>query len=232
MFRRIWLRCLMCGLVIAAFTGCGKKDLNDPVIVIEGDNPLFLALGSEWVLPPYSASDMEDGDLTDEVTIENENVLTDQIGEWNVVFSVSDNAGNRASDTLHVYVGMDLAAYAGDYTVEEIRDVDGDGILGEADVIDEIAGYAISITAGPEQNSLLIDNLGDYGNGVETILYFAGNLKDQLSLDDFIPDDDGIHLTGSGMVTTGSISSVIISFEYEAEDGGLSVPCESQFIKN
>lgn len=229
---RIWTMRLLCWFVFAGLlTACKKKDLNDPVIIIEGDNPLFIGLGGTWEIPPYSASDIEDGDLTADVIIDNSEINTGQISEWHVVFSVSDNAGNRAIDTLYVNVGMDIDAYIGEYVVDEIRDIDGDGILGEADVTDEIAAFTITIEAGPEENSLIISNFGNYGNGVETVMEFYGNLNDQITLDTFIPDADGIHLTGNGQVTTGTLSSIIIDFDYEAEDGAIEVPCEAQFTK-
>lgn len=205
--------------------------MNAPVIIIEGDNPLFLELGGAWVLPAYSASDIEDGDLTADVQIENAEINTGQIAVWQVLFSVSDQDGNKAFDTLTVNIGMGVTAYAGDYMVNEIRDVDGDGILGEADVTDEVASYTISISAGPEENALIIDNLGDYGKGVETIVYFNGLLNEELSLDTFIPDEDGIHLEGTGEVVNGTTESVTIQFDYDAEDGGITVPCEAEFTK-
>lgn len=225
------MRFMYCWLFASLLVACKKKDMNAPLIIIEGENPLFIELGGTWVLPAYSASDIEDGDLTADVQIANAEINTGQIAAWEVVFSVSDQDGNKAFDTLFVNIGMGATAYTGDYSVNEIRDVDGDGILGEADVTDEVAAYTISISAGPEENALIIDNLGDYGKGVETIVYFNGELNEQLSLDTFIPDEDGIHLEGTGEVVTGTSESVIIQFDYDAEDGDITVPCEAEFIK-
>ncbi len=47
----------------------------------------------------YTASEFETGDLTDEVIIDDSQVIYDEVGPYDVVFTVSDNDGNTLTET-------------------------------------------------------------------------------------------------------------------------------------
>jgi len=82
--------------------GC-KKDKTPPVITILGYNPITSCVGIPYVDPGATATDDEDGDITDKIntTIE---IDTSQSGTGYVYYSVSDNAGNSASATRIINV--------------------------------------------------------------------------------------------------------------------------------
>lgn len=71
------------------------KDITGPEIVLEGDSTYELTVNTEYEEPGFSALDNVDGDVTDNVKMEN-NIDTSTIGEYEVVYTVSDEAGNES----------------------------------------------------------------------------------------------------------------------------------------
>ena len=78
-------------------------DKTAPVITLTGDNPMELEVGEEYVEPGATAEDNVDGDVTDSIKISSD-VNTEEAGTYEVVYTVSDSAGNTASETRVVKV--------------------------------------------------------------------------------------------------------------------------------
>ncbi|ADU32126.1 DUF5011 domain-containing protein [Evansella cellulosilytica] len=78
-------------------------DTTAPVISLDGDNPLIIEKGSEFVEPGYTAVDNVDGDITDQVAVTGE-VDTNTPGEYTLTYSVNDSEGNNAQITREVIV--------------------------------------------------------------------------------------------------------------------------------
>ncbi len=85
-------------------------DVINPVITLQGDNPLSAFVGFSFVDPGYSAADETDGDITPSVTVSG-SVDTDTIGTYSLTYSASDAAGNVASVVRTVNV---IAVVAGE----------------------------------------------------------------------------------------------------------------------
>jgi peptidoglycan/xylan/chitin deacetylase (PgdA/CDA1 family) len=79
-------------------------DVNPPEIVLSGSSTVYVALGSSFVDPGYSAYDLWDGDLTDQVQISG-SVDTGTRGAYGITYTVEDSSGNTASAgrTVRVY---------------------------------------------------------------------------------------------------------------------------------
>jgi len=77
-------------------------DTTAPVIMLSGDNPLELVVGSSYSEPGHSATDNVDGDITSSVSINSSAVNTGAIGSYSVTYNVSDAAGNAATTTTRV----------------------------------------------------------------------------------------------------------------------------------
>lgn len=77
---------------------------NTPVISITGDNPIQTALGQPYSDPGGTASDVEDGDLTDDLQIDPSAVDTSQLGTYTVSYTVTDSAGKSALESRVVEV--------------------------------------------------------------------------------------------------------------------------------
>lgn len=85
-----------------------KDDGNEgdkvaPEITLNGDNPMELEVGDTYEEPGATATDDVDGDVTDNIKISGE-VNTDKAGTYEVVYTVSDEAGNEATATREVIV--------------------------------------------------------------------------------------------------------------------------------
>src|SRR5699024_8243393 len=80
-----------------------EEDTVEPVITLNGDNPMELEVGEEYVEPGATAEDDVDGELTEHIKIDGK-VITDEPGEYEVTYTVSDAAGNKATETRTVIV--------------------------------------------------------------------------------------------------------------------------------
>ncbi|MFC4599835.1 immunoglobulin-like domain-containing protein [Cohnella hongkongensis] len=79
-------------------------DGDSPVIVLRGDNPMVVAVGSEFVDPGATAQDAQDGDVTAAITVTG-SVYAHAAGTYTLSYNVSDSAGNAAPEakrTVHV----------------------------------------------------------------------------------------------------------------------------------
>lgn len=105
---------IMTALVAVAIiaTSCGKDDTSNPVITLNGDKNIEIDLGATYTDNGATANDEEDGDLTSQITVSG-TVNTNQVGVYEITYSVSDEAGNTTTETRNVYVKA--AKLAGNY---------------------------------------------------------------------------------------------------------------------
>ena len=78
-------------------------DTTAPVITIIGANPVDVDLGATYSDAGATATDVHDGDLTSTITVSS-NVDTNTAGTYTVTYTVSDAAGNQATETRTVNV--------------------------------------------------------------------------------------------------------------------------------
>jgi len=213
------------------FTGCGTDDLSTPTIVLDGDDPLLIALGGTYTEPGFTATDDEDGNISANVTTDESDINTDNIGEYEVTYTVTDEAGNVGTTTRVVRVVMDKPAYTGTYQVSEICDMDGDGILGEVGVPFEINDYTVTVTSGGDADELLFENFGAYGGTVVVPVYFLGDLNELLEVDTYNLPGSTIYFNADGEITVGTTSDIKFNLDYTTQDGAVIIPCEAQFEK-
>ena len=88
--------------LIGLISSC-NKDTTPPVITIIGDNPVNTCFEMNYTDAGATASDDEDGDITDKIEITS-NVDTMNVGIYNVKYVVKDNEGNRTEATRTVEV--------------------------------------------------------------------------------------------------------------------------------
>ncbi|MBM7716583.1 hypothetical protein JOC94_003604 [Bacillus thermophilus] len=74
-----------------------------PELTLQGENPLVIELGSEFIDPGVTAFDQLDGDLTDKVVVEHE-IDTSNPGIYEVTYSVTNSTGFTESVTREVMV--------------------------------------------------------------------------------------------------------------------------------
>jgi hypothetical protein len=79
-------------------------DTTAPVITLLGDNPQTIEFGNEYIEAGATSTDDVDGDLTANIIVDSSELSTSTLGTYEVVYSVSDSAGNTASTTRTVNV--------------------------------------------------------------------------------------------------------------------------------
>ncbi len=87
-------------LSIPFISSCNKdKDKDPPVITLLGTNPAIAGQGIEYVDAGATATDQEDGNITDKIIVNNE-VNTADTGTYYVRYNVQDEAGNQAQEVV------------------------------------------------------------------------------------------------------------------------------------
>jgi len=79
-------------------------DSTPPVLTLLGDNPQEIEVGASYVELGANATDNYDGNLTDNITIDNSSINTNVLGSYEVLYSVNDSFGNSANATRIVNV--------------------------------------------------------------------------------------------------------------------------------
>lgn len=95
-------------LEIHANNGIGRLGLGDriePDIVLLGEARVNIPAGQQYLDPGATAVDDIDGDITDKIGVSG-SVNSSVVGAHSITYSVSDRAGNRASVTRTVVVGV------------------------------------------------------------------------------------------------------------------------------
>jgi hypothetical protein len=95
-------------LEIHANNGIGRLGLGDrigPEIELLGAASVNIPAGQEYVDPGATAADDIDGDITDKIEVSG-TVNSTVVGTQTITYSVADRAGNRASATRTVIVGV------------------------------------------------------------------------------------------------------------------------------
>src|SRR3989304_10048610 len=72
-----------------------KRDKEEPVITLEGEKTVKLALNASYVEPGYTASDDKDGDITRKVIV-SDTIIPDTVGTYIIQYKVSDEKGRDA----------------------------------------------------------------------------------------------------------------------------------------
>ena len=90
----------------------GPVDNTPPVITLIGDNPQTVDLDAAYTELGATAIDDIDGDISDSIVIDVSAVSTDIVGSYDVIYSVSDSAGNQAEPVARVVSVVDPNATA------------------------------------------------------------------------------------------------------------------------
>lgn len=187
------------------FTGCIEEDLTNPVITLLGDNPMTIEFGTAFTDPGATALDDIDGDLTTSILSDPLAVDVNMAGEYDVVYSVTDAAGNTAQETRKVYVTHTSANIAGNYDVSEDCSVSGQFSYTTGGVIQKTGGTKFEIT---------FTNFGDYVNTINVEGELTGNDGKTIS----IPLQIDVNGTDINIEGTGTVNSegTILTIDYTA----------------
>ncbi|MBN2730519.1 MAG: DUF5011 domain-containing protein [Bacteroidales bacterium] len=145
---------LMAIIAVISIIGvsCTEDDITNPTITLTGNATMYVQLGDDFTDPGATANDDKDGDLTTQISVTG-TVNTDQVGMYELTYSVSDEAGNTKSEVRTVYVEAD--GLAGSYAVSATVTGPGAGTY----------NYTETITASStDYNKLIISNFSGFSN--------------------------------------------------------------------
>lgn len=108
---------------VVSFSSCKKEDTTAPVITVTGGNAQSQSLpttagAGTYTNPTATATDDEDGDLSTSVTVSG-TVDANNKGTYTLTYSVTDAAGNTATQDVVVDIVNDAEAFAGNYSVHD-----------------------------------------------------------------------------------------------------------------
>ena len=87
-----------------------EPDTTAPVITLDGANPLYVEAGTSYSDPGATATDDEDGDLTDDIEVGGDTVDVFTLGSYSVTYDVSDSSGNAAATVTRTVIVEDTTA--------------------------------------------------------------------------------------------------------------------------
>lgn len=122
-------------------------DEEQPIIILQGNNPLILEVGTAYEEPGAIAKDNADGDISDQIEITT-NVDTTKLGIYQVIYKVIDSSNN--------YTEVIRAVEVVDTTIPEIA------LEGESEIIIELGD------SYKDPGAIAIDNYdGELTNQIE-----------------------------------------------------------------
>lgn len=193
------------------FTACEIEDLDSPTItLVGGDMEVVLNAAGGFVEPGFEANDEQDGDLTANVIVTG-TVDATKIGSYEIMYSVSDKAGNKATVKRIVDVVVNQATFTGSWAVVDVVTGDNPGTY----------NYTATITpSGVNTARLLVSNFGGFD------VAFVANVDFDKFGNFTVPSQpmtgSGYNGTISGTGTTG-VNGLTLAINYTVnyQDGDL-----------
>ncbi len=104
------------------YTGGTSYTGSVPVIGFRDGHTLFLNVGQTYNRNTYYATDFEDGDITNSVSVEGDLMDTSTKGVYSVYYSVIDSDGNSVTKERTIYVGYnDMDSEIGTTDIESFK---------------------------------------------------------------------------------------------------------------
>lgn len=88
---------------LTSILGAGVVDVTDPIIIVLNEE-VTISLGEEFDPPTATATDDIDGDLTDLIEIDYNDLNTNEAGIYTIYYTVTDSAGNTTTVPVTVIV--------------------------------------------------------------------------------------------------------------------------------
>lgn len=200
---------------------CTEDDITDPTITLIGAETMTVDLGDVFIDPGATANDDKDGDLTSQISVTG-TVNTDEVGEYHLTYTVSDEAGNTATATRTVYVRANELAHT--YS----SSLSGDGTWGPF-----TDNYTLTVTASTTTyNKIILSPFSNYPGLTVSAIVGATTLNlDGTYIYDYDGDnyDDQLVITSlgssyevdhSGATPVSAILTINYKIDYSYGDGG------------
>jgi hypothetical protein len=195
-------------------TSCSKEDITAPVITVAGGNSVNHTLNAAWTNPTATATDDEDGDISSSISVTgtvNENLA----GNYELTYTVTDAAGNVATQVVTVTVANSAAYMNGTYT-------------NASDVCQTSGSYTYNATiaaSGTTNGSVGVTNFGGFGTGITINMSVTGS---SITIPAQPVGTVGNILNGSGTVSS-MTAPVAFTLAWTWTDGTLTESCASTY---
>lgn len=227
------------GLAVLMISSCKKEDdpsntapptvdVTAPVITIAGGNsqsqmaPQVPGSGT-WIMPSATAIDNVDGDITVNISVSG-NVDPNSVGFDTVYYSVSDAAGNQATDTLVVEITAYTFVHVAPYLAGNYNTVDTCQITSPFT-------YNSTWTCNNSINDqVTINNFGGFGLSINAICTVNATAQ-TLSFGTAFSIGGAASVTSSAGSYTHNGNSVQVVLNYTWTDGTSSEACVSHYTK-
>ena len=189
-------------LLIVVFFSCRKVDDTPPIINMKPPDTLAQVLNKPYVDPGATATDEADGNITNNIYIQND-VDVNKVGKYTVVYSVVDKQGNEAAPkTRWVFVYNQAWSYAGYYNTLET----------EVYPSQNTNEYVARIAA----DSLLNYRINISSFSGDTLISVYGDIKDTVLIIPF--QKVGGDTATTSFQGSGIINDTVISLQYTKID--------------
>lgn len=209
-------------MVVGLLSACNKEDTTPPVITVLGDNPFNLEMLNTYADPGASAADDEDGDISSSIIVNASDINKNLPGSYEVLYSVTDAAGNEASASRSVIVFASTAALARTYSVVDTATSGGSPL---------IFNYTQTVTA-VNSTTIGFNKFADYANnnGITATINPNGTITIPTQTAQNIGSNTEDHeFSGSGFVTaTGFYISYI---DKNLSAGNAIANCKAYFTR-
>lgn len=214
-------------------------NVQPPEIILEGENPCVVTVGSLFADPGYSARDSQNVDLTEYVTVEGEvDWLTP--GEYTLIYTVSDDCENTTSVMRNVVVEAlprPEVKWPQEKTIYLTFD-DGPGPDTEAllDLLERYGAKATFFVTDSGYNSVMGEIVRrGHSIGIHTVSHNYAEIyaspekyfEDVFAMQDIIYQNTGVMTTllrfpggSSNMVSVGSYQGIMSVLTEAVQDAG------------
>lgn len=142
-------------------------DTTPPELVLEGELDCIDSYQNEFTEPGYTAKDSYDGDLSESVKVEKEEIND---SEYNLVYTVSDSSGNTTTQKRHIKVTDDFPP---------VIELNGNAniYMNIGENYEELGATAIDEKDGDVSKNLVIE--GEVNTGIEGVYTITYTAKDK-----------------------------------------------------
>ena len=215
---------------VLSLTSCKTEDAGAPMITVTGGNNQSQSLPSianngTWTNPTATAMDEEDGDISMSITVSG-TVNPNIAGNYTLTYTVSDAAGNTATEVVTVSIQND-AAFLGNLSstgTPTMATYAGHDTCQVTPAYNYIPTVIVSSTVN---NAFAITNFGAFGTNIVINATLSGatiNIPASQTL-----GGNASIIAASGTVTS-SISPASFGITYTWTDGTSNEVCISTYV--
>lgn len=215
---------------VLSLTSCKTEDAGAPMITVTGGANQSQSLPSianngTWTNPTATAMDDEDGDISMSITVSG-TVNPNLAGNYTLTYTVSDAAGNTATEVVTVSIKND-AAFLGNLSSTGTPTMATYAAYDSCQVTPASYFSPTVIVSSTVNNAFTITNFGAFGNNIVINATLSGATINIPASQTLGPIESIIAASGT---VTSSISPVSFGITYTWTDGTSNEVCISAYV--